>query len=183
MTQLTLCSYSFFDNYHPFLPFLFTSLSPDECFNNSPLLFWTIVAVAARRFDEDITLLRFLSAPVTQLAWDTTSKLPSTLATVQALLILCTWPFAASSLWLEPTPIWTGIAVSIAQQLGLHRPDSSAEFMRVKQPTNTKLEDERLRTWMACCIVSQKYVNALLTLKHQSYHMKSAPPQRLEASQ
>lgn len=151
-----LTSRRFFEHYHPFLPFLDPSPSPDYYFEASPLLFWAIVAVGSRRYEKDVTLLRFLSDPVTKYAWDAIAQLPNTLFTVQALLVLCTWPFPASSLWLEATPVWSSIAVSIAQQLGLHRPDNAAEFMRVRPRPGVVLEDERLRTWVACSIVAQK---------------------------
>lgn len=146
----------FFTNYHPFLPFLDATRSADAYYSLSPLLFWTIISVASRRWEQDEALFRFLVSPVSRLVWDTTQVLPNKLSSVQALLLLCTWPFPTTSLWQEPTPIWSAMACSMAQQLGLPSADRGAEFSRVKTGVDACHEDERLRTWAACAVVAQK---------------------------
>ncbi|KIV96490.1 hypothetical protein PV10_00352 [Exophiala mesophila] len=150
----------FFDKYHPHLPFLDPLRSPDEYFSQSSLLFWSIISVAGRQWDQDIALLPLLASPVTRLAWDTIRTFPSSLASLQALLLLCTWPFPTVTRWLEPTHAWISMATSMAQQLGLPGPDRSSEYSRAKRRLTTSMEDERLRTWAACVIVTQNAATA-----------------------
>ena len=103
-----------------------------------------------------MTLVHLVSTPLTHLVWQTVSDLPNSLYTVQALLLLCTWPFPKCSLWQEPTPIWNAMAISIAQMLGLPHTDTAGEFMRVRSAPDWALQEDRLRTWAACVIVAQK---------------------------
>lgn len=154
--SLLLMVRSFFTSYHPHLPFL-DRRSPVDCYNQSILLFWTIISVASRRYDEDITLLRVLSSAVTQLAWDGVAKPHGQLSTIQALLLLCTWPFPAVSLMLEPTPSWSDIAMSMAIQRGLPQPQTASEFNRTRCTPSPALQLEMSKTWAACNIVAQKY--------------------------
>jgi hypothetical protein len=49
------------------MPLLEPGLHPEQCYKNSPFLFWTIVAVASRRYVDDVALLDSLSEPVTSL--------------------------------------------------------------------------------------------------------------------
>ncbi|KAF9884036.1 hypothetical protein FE257_002374 [Aspergillus nanangensis] len=57
----------FFTFYHPFLPFLDREQTPDIYYNASPLLFWTIISVGARRYQTDNQLLNSLAGPVSRL--------------------------------------------------------------------------------------------------------------------
>jgi hypothetical protein len=147
---------SFFTSYHPYLPFL-DQRSPVDCYNQSTLLFWTIVGVASRRYEQDITLLRVLSSLVTKMAWDGIASAHGQLATIQALLLLCSWPFPATSVVLEPTPTWSDIAMSMAIQRGLHQPQRASEFNRTRLTPSPSLQQEMSKTWVACKIVAQKY--------------------------
>ena len=146
----------YFDRYHTFLPFLDCEKSPDEYYELSPILFWCIVAVASRRHTSHITLFTSLATPTTKLVWDNVAALPIPLHTIQALLLLCTWPFPHSSLWLEPTPIFCNIALTAAMQLGLHRPQSFGDFMRTKTRLSDAQNELRSRTWAACNVVAQE---------------------------
>lgn len=98
---------------------------PDEYYSKSSLLFWAIISIAARRYERDVSLLRKLSNCVTRLAWEVISTQGNRITTVQAMLLLCTWPLPTSSLLLENTSIWCDIAFSMATQLGLYQPDEA----------------------------------------------------------
>lgn len=144
----------FFTSYHPFLPFLDPDQTPDEYLSKSSLLFWTIVSVAARRYERDVSLLRKLSSCVTKLAWEVISTRGNQLTTIQSLLLLCTWPFPTCSLLLENTPVWGDIALSMATQLGLYQPDQPGYFSRLNCISTEPLRTEKIRTWLACTIVA-----------------------------
>ena len=119
----------FFDRYHPFLPFLDPLKSPDDYQDMSPCLFWAIISAASRRYLDDVTLLTVLSSYVSTLIWAEISQPPYTVATVQAIIILCTWPFPTTSTWNEPAVTLSSVAINIAMQVGLHRPVNAQDFL------------------------------------------------------
>ncbi len=128
LIQLTFSR--FFEHYHHFLPFLDASKSPDAYYKSSISLFWVIIGVAARRYREDVTLLHVLSDLVMKLVWSEISKPPYKLSTVQAVILLCIWPFPTTSTWNDVSVTMSSIAISIAMQVGLHKPFNTQDFSR-----------------------------------------------------
>ncbi|KAL7911460.1 hypothetical protein GGI35DRAFT_442855 [Trichoderma velutinum] len=183
----------YFTSYHPFLPFLDPEQTPDEYFSKSSLLFWTILSVAARRYERDVSLLRKLSSCVTKLAWEVISTRGNQLTTIQSLLLLCTWPFPTCSLLLESTPVWGDIALSMATQLGLYQPDQPGYFSRLNCISTISLQTEKLRTWLACTIVAHNnaagygslpttlFNFALTGLIRDEYFPRIAQPLKIQA--
>lgn len=118
----------FFEHYHPFLPFLQEPISPDECYQSGVCLFWVIISVASRRYEDDLTLRVVLADWVIRLLWHEISKPPYRLSTIQALIILNSWPFPTSSTCADPSATFSSIAISAAMQIGLHNPVHAGEF-------------------------------------------------------
>jgi transcriptional regulatory protein LEU3 len=166
--QIDFLFQEFFERYHPFLPFLDPSMSPDECSDASPLLFWSIISIASRRYRADPLLLPSLSKYVTQLAWTTVSDPPILRFEVQALLLICFWQFPSlTTLKADPSLHFVTIAINSAMQSGLHRPDFGLEFGTTKNRVNRRnlTEPEKFeatKTWAACNIVAQQYVQMLV---------------------
>lgn len=145
----------YFQLYHPFLPFLDPVRSPEEYYSQDhKLLFWAVVAVAARRYGPRPTLLKDLAKPLGDLIWDSIRNQPNH-HVVKALCLLCTWPLPAERTVTDPTFILSGTMMQIAMQIGLHQPTHPQDFSR----TNVRLQQEdihdRLRTWAVCNIVAQ----------------------------
>ncbi|CAI7611554.1 unnamed protein product [Penicillium pancosmium] len=146
----------FFTYSHPFLPFLDRQQSPDDYYAASPLLFWTIISVGARRYQGDTGLLNSLAGPVTRLVWSTLADIPQSYHVVKALCLLCSWPFPTSSTSTDPTFMLCGMMIQVAMQLGLHRPSHSQDFSKFRVEL---IEDElrdKVRTWAICNIVAQR---------------------------
>ncbi|KAJ5988803.1 hypothetical protein N7481_004013 [Penicillium waksmanii] len=146
----------FFTYSHPFLPFLDRQQSPDDYYTASPLLFWTIISVGARRYQGDTGLLNSLAGPVTRLVWSTLADIPQSYHVVKALCLLCSWPFPTSSTSTDPTFMLCGMMIQVAMQLGLHRPSHSQDFSKFRVEL---IEDElrdKVRTWAICNIVAQR---------------------------
>ncbi|USP74362.1 methylisocitrate lyase [Curvularia clavata] len=141
--------------YHPFLPLINTTKSPHEHFESSELLFWTIISVASRREVSQPTLLPKLARTVTDLTWRTLRSIPHNLSTVQALALLCTWPFPTSSSTQDPTFMFVGLMLQIATQMGLHRARDVQDF--TKRPTTLDASEyaEWVHTWASCNLVAQ----------------------------
>ncbi|KAB8360615.1 hypothetical protein FH972_024352 [Carpinus fangiana] len=146
---------TFFMFYHPFLPVLDPG-QPWEFYRRiSPLLFWTIIAVAARRYHEDTTLLTGLAGPLSSLTWQTVAQVPQNYHVVKAFCLLCTWPLPTKSTSTDPTFMFAGLMVQIALQTGLHRPSHTQDFSRIKIELREDEVGDRIRTWASCNIVSQ----------------------------
>ncbi|PFH59933.1 hypothetical protein XA68_11702 [Ophiocordyceps unilateralis] len=147
----------FFAFYHPFLPFLSPQQPPDAYKQQHPLLFWSIVAVAARRFSppDCPNLLTNLSGPMTRYLWTTIGEVPSNYHVVKAMCLLCTWPLPTSTTTSDPTHILCGVMMKTATGIGLHRPNHIRDFSRVSVELNKEQLHDRVTTWAVCNIVAQ----------------------------
>lgn len=145
----------YFGFYHPFLPFLNPSLSPDQYFAQSPLLFWAIISVAARRTTVTENLVNSLSGPLSRLLWTTVGSVPGSHYVVKALCLLCTWPLPTSTTSTDPTHILSGVMMKSATGIGLHRPNHAQDFSRVSVELKKDELHDRVTTWAVCNIVSQ----------------------------
>ncbi len=145
----------YFQLYHPFLPFLDQLRSPDEYYSSDhKLLFWAIVAVAARRYQLRPTLLKELAKPLSDMIWDSIRNQPNH-HVVKALCLLCTWPLPAERTVTDPTFILCGAMMQVAMQIGLHQPMHPQDFQRGKVRLRQEDIHDRLRTWAVCNIVAQ----------------------------
>jgi hypothetical protein len=146
---------TYFTRCHRFLPFKMVTQSPDAIYLNCPLLFWVLCAAAAN------SKLRSQLAPLLKtLLADTIHSPPRTIATIQALLIMSTWPFSVTSVTEDPSDFYCGIATQMALRLGLHRPSQShLHAYGSEEHANARTVDRevQLTTWLACFIVSQRH--------------------------
>ena len=152
---ITKCPGSFFQRYHPFLEILDSSTEPNVCYSKSPALYWTIIIIAARRYDEDISLLGNLVPLVANLVWSAAIQVPLSLYTTQALLLLATWHSPTDSQWKDPSLLYVTIAKSAAMQNGLHRPEIIQDFLRVKAKLAPNDFQEAVKLWAGCFIVGE----------------------------
>lgn len=141
--------------YHPYLPFLDPSQPTEQFFQQSPLLFWVIIAVASRRYTIDPGLLTSLSGPLTRLLWQTIGEVPNNHFVVKALCLICTWPLPTSTTSTDPTHILCGVMMKAATGIGLHRPSHTQDFSRVSVDLNKEQLHDRVTTWAVCNIVAQ----------------------------
>ncbi|KAG6201311.1 hypothetical protein E4U10_007715 [Claviceps purpurea] len=147
----------FFAYYHPFLPFLNPQQPPEQYNQQHPLLFWSIIAVAARRFSpmDCRELLTNLSGPMTRFLWTTIGEVPSNYHVVKAMCLLCTWPLPTSTTTSDPTHILCGVMMKTATGIGLHRPNHIRDFSRESVELNKEQLADRVTTWAVCNIVAQ----------------------------
>lgn len=142
-------------HYHPYLPFLDSATSLHEYYESCELLFWSVIAVAARRLQSHPTLLAKLARSVTDLLWKTLRSIPYSLRVVQSLVIICTWPFPTSSSTADPTYMLAGMMVQMGTQMGLHRALNAEDFVKVPLHLSVYEYSEWVKTWEACNIVAQ----------------------------
>lgn len=93
---------------------------------------------------------------MTDLLWSTLRGIPYSLATVQSLALICTWPFPTSSSTSDPTFMLAGLMLQIGTQMGIHRAMDVADFIKVPMKLSAYDYAEWVRTWEACNIVAQR---------------------------
>ncbi|RYO78471.1 hypothetical protein DL766_008651 [Monosporascus sp. MC13-8B] len=148
--------HEFFAYYHPFLPFLNPEQSPDLYYQQHALLFWSIVAIASRRYQAKPNVLQELSSgPLNRLLWNTVGDVPNSYFVIKALCLLCTWPLPTSTSTADPTHILGGVMMKAATGIGLHRPNHTQDFSRVSVQLNKDQLHDRVTTWAVCNIVAQ----------------------------
>ena len=113
--------------------------------------------MATRHYPTDSSLLHTLSGPISRLLWATLADVPQNYVVVKALCILCTWPLPISSTSSDPTFMLTGLMMQVALQIGLHRPTHSQDFARFKVEFREEELRDRVKTWVACNAVAQRY--------------------------
>lgn len=122
----------------------------------SPILFWAIISVAARRYDDDVTLLGSLCPYMTRLLWSSASQPPLPAYTIQALLLVSMWPFPVDTMWKDPSLLIISVARSAAMQNGLHRPETMQDFQRVKTQLAPEEFHAAVKLWAGCYIAAQR---------------------------
>jgi transcriptional regulatory protein LEU3 len=147
---------SFFQQYHPMLPFLDDCRSAAEYYRASRLLFWSIIAISARHYLTDLGLLAKLTPALTELIWKTISSNPISLAQVQALILNSAWSAPNFRFWTDKSSVYAKIALTYATHLGLHMPGYEQEYSKDRISSSIGHSLERSKTWIACMIVSQR---------------------------
>ncbi|KAH0063599.1 hypothetical protein KCU66_g24563, partial [Aureobasidium melanogenum] len=120
----------YFARYHPYLPLLSPDTPYTSFFAMSPLLHWTILTIAMRRYEGRPGLLQELRRSFTDLMWSTIASDPQSYHIVKALVLICTWPMPSSSTSHDPSMMLCGTMVQLAMQFGLHRPSHAQDFSR-----------------------------------------------------
>ncbi|KAI5211662.1 hypothetical protein E4T38_01237 [Aureobasidium subglaciale] len=126
----------YFRDYAQFLPILDPKLSPDSCYQQCSLLFWTVIGTACRSYAQNPTLLSALTKSITCLALLSVTLTKSPLQRAQAFMLLVTWPLpdAVETNQQETNFVLAGLLLHLAQRSGLHVPAGSDEFFRAKMP-------------------------------------------------
>ncbi|KAJ9606614.1 hypothetical protein H2200_008622 [Cladophialophora chaetospira] len=153
--QVTRLFQTFSRDYRPHVPILEAQIPPDDCFVQSPLLFWTIIAIASRKDDEEPTILASLAPAIKSLLWQTIGNPPHSRADVKAMILICLWPFPTSSMSTDPSYILAATSQSSAMHIGLHRPHFAQDFARVKTSLRPAELKEAAMLWSACFIAAE----------------------------
>ena len=146
----------YFARYHPYLPLLSPDTPYTSFFAMSPLLHWTILTIAMRRYDGRPGLLSELRQPFTDLMWSTIASVPQSYHVVKAMVLICTWPMPSSSTSHDPSMMLCGTMVQLAMQFGLHRPSHAQDFSRNRIELRDEDIQDRMHTWVACNLIAQK---------------------------
>lgn len=144
---------AFFGRCHIYLPFKIIG-SSEVLYRSCPLLFWAICAVPAPP-----AIRSQLEPRLKGMVSNVLLEPPGSVEIVQALLILCMWPPSFSWNRHDPSLLYSGIAIHMGLQLGLHRPTLAREFCLDDDHLQAEPDSETKKTtWLACYIVSQMQV-------------------------
>ncbi|KAK5166495.1 uncharacterized protein LTR77_008038 [Saxophila tyrrhenica] len=145
--------HSYFTTHHPLFPILPSKAHFYTTHTTNRLLLWTVLALAS--FDQDSNSATYFSLvdPVRRLAADLYGPQSRSFKTMQALLLLCVWPFPFQQTINDPSPMFCSLATGIGYQLGLHRPRCRGDFDE-NAVEGVESEGEEERTWWGCFVVN-----------------------------
>jgi transcriptional regulatory protein LEU3 len=116
------CFELFFTIYHPLLPVVDPTITPNGLYHKSPTLFWVVVSIGSRKHPVFPNLICALSPRISSIVLSSLSSHISPLESIKAILLLLEWPFPATSYRRDPSFMLAGALVQLALQYGLHVP-------------------------------------------------------------
>jgi transcriptional regulatory protein LEU3 len=142
--------------FHPYLPIL-RKKDPDQCFEASPTLFWTVIFTACRRYAKSGQIVTSLLDTLNRDVWGLLRAVALDIETIHVLLIICSWPFPTIRFVTDPSPTFVSSALNACMLLGLHTGRGShPSFLIGGRQHMTCTDYEASITWMFCCILAQR---------------------------
>ncbi|KAF2158371.1 hypothetical protein M409DRAFT_61714 [Zasmidium cellare ATCC 36951] len=130
--EIDECFALFIQDCLSYVPLVPSPMHPNICYAQSPLLFWTIVAIGSRKYTENPTLVILLGPKVSSMAKMAIFRQEPVLMTLQAFVLLCAWPMPFHALSDDITSILAAAALQLAAVAGLHIRGNGQEFSRTK---------------------------------------------------
>ncbi|KAI3336444.1 hypothetical protein HD806DRAFT_5982 [Xylariaceae sp. AK1471] len=145
----------FFECYHSYMPVV-RHRDPNKCYESCPLLFWTIIYVGSRRYAKTTSLIPFLSEEIRRQVFSALSDVPISLATINAIILICSWMFPGARFNNDPSAILSNVTANAALQLGLHTGKGGHPEYSHGVYQNNYTDEEATYTWAGLNIVSQR---------------------------
>ena len=80
---------------------------------------------------------------------------PYSLLSIQAMILICMWPFPTSSQFTDISFMLAGILKNAAMNTGLHRPEILQDFSRVKCRLGQRELQEAVKVWAGVYIAAE----------------------------
>ncbi|RFU24632.1 hypothetical protein B7463_g11708, partial [Scytalidium lignicola] len=144
----------YYTHYHVLFPILPELPAFLESYASFDVLFWTVIAIACGGLSEHSDLYIRLKNPVERLLTDINHPASHSFPQIQALLLICSWPFPFGPIDTDPSWTYCGLATHYALRLGLHRPAHTADF-RYDTVYDQETMMARQKAWIACFIINQ----------------------------
>ncbi|RAK95665.1 uncharacterized protein BO80DRAFT_251210 [Aspergillus ibericus CBS 121593] len=144
----------FYANFHPLFPILPSLPDFIKAYDANTLLLWTIIAITSKESPEYSHLCVTLIDPVRSLAGDLYHTQSRNFETIQALLLLCIWPFPFQQTVHDPSPMYCSLATQLSYQLGLHRPNLHMHWEYGATAPNARVDLQRRKAWVGCFVVN-----------------------------
>ncbi|KAI1327891.1 hypothetical protein F5Y16DRAFT_410093 [Xylariaceae sp. FL0255] len=145
----------YFEHLHTYMPIV-RHRDPNKCYESCPLLFWTIIYVAVRRYKKNDALLPFLVDEVQKQSLAAMTKMPLSLATINALILICSWMWPIVRFVVDQASLYTSVMGNAAVLLGIHTGKAShPEYSHGPFQSNFT-DEEATFTWAGLNIVCQR---------------------------
>ncbi|PYI11230.1 hypothetical protein BO78DRAFT_130118 [Aspergillus sclerotiicarbonarius CBS 121057] len=144
----------FYANLHPLFPILPSLPDFIKTYDANKLLLWTVIAIASKESSEFSHIYVTLVDPVRRLAGDLYNTQSRHFETIQALLLLCIWPFPFQQTAHDPSPMYCGLATQLSYQLGLHRPNLHMHWEYGATASDARINLQRRKAWTGCFVVN-----------------------------
>lgn len=154
-----LIMYRYYTYYHPLFP-----IAPElphllERYLSQLPLFWTMIAIASKTSKEHLSIYLGLSGAIPKLVEQILHCNGKELWMIQALLLLCCWPFPFGPKTADPSLSYSGLATNFALEMGIHRYKFPSDF-KYDEPYDEDTAFMQKKMWLACFIVNQQYDNS-----------------------
>jgi hypothetical protein len=161
----------FFRYYHPLLPLLDPRLRPNEFYAQSSFLFWSILAVASRRWPKDSTLMAALRSRVLTHAMTSIFSPTTGTSTITAILLLLSWSFPETQTHDEMPYVFSSALVHAAMRIGMNTPDATQDYSRVKLAVSDVECRRRYQIYAHCLVLYQRYASPYIVAFDHTHHV------------
>ncbi|KAI1117906.1 hypothetical protein F5Y14DRAFT_290090 [Nemania sp. NC0429] len=144
----------YFDCFHLYMPVV-RQRDPNKCFETCPLLFWTIIYVASRRYAKSASLVPFLSEEIRRQVFAALGESPLTLPTMNAIILVCSWVFPRARFTSDPAAVLSTATANAALLLGIHTGRGGHPEYSHGAFQNNYTDEAATYTWAGLNIVSQ----------------------------
>jgi hypothetical protein len=157
LDDISLILRRFFQQFTVLLPILDPAMTPNECYELAPFLFWAVIGVGCRAYPRNPTLLPALSNKIQTMALMTLNA-PVTLPVIHGMLLFLNWPFPkpSSHSGHDLTFPLSAALLHMAMCIGIHQPVASQEFSKVRVKLSEEDLKMRAETWGHCTLVYQR---------------------------
>ncbi|UKZ86520.1 uncharacterized protein TrAFT101_002345 [Trichoderma asperellum] len=133
--------------YSDHVPFIDIEKSATSIYQASDVLFWALLLISARNHPLFNRQFPQLQSAFHRLLSEYVVRTIDCTYTIQALLLLCTWPMPVARQCDDPSWNYCNLAVSAVQQIGIHEPIHT-EGKRSAQSIGY------LKSWIGCFVIS-----------------------------
>ncbi|KAJ5602119.1 Transcriptional regulatory protein LEU3 [Penicillium lagena] len=145
----------YYQIYHPYFPIIPKQEKLLKSYEQDPILFWVVISIGSRNTSQYEYMQDALQGEIKSLVSNAHTPAKQSLQLIQALLLLCYWPFPFGATANDPSWSYSALSISCAYTKGVHRAEHLSDFEYDATPTSEMIV-ERKRTWIACFIVNQR---------------------------
>ncbi|KAI0010339.1 hypothetical protein F4779DRAFT_317499 [Xylariaceae sp. FL0662B] len=145
----------YFEFYHPYMPIV-RLRDPNKVYESGPLLFWTIIFIASRRYAKNETVLPFLLDTVRRDIFSVVANFPLPMPSINALILVCSWIFPDVRFVNDPAALFISVAMNASTLFGIHTGKGAHPEYNHGVFENSFTDEEASFTWAGYNIIAQR---------------------------
>ncbi|KAI1085786.1 hypothetical protein F5B20DRAFT_18105 [Whalleya microplaca] len=145
----------YFECFHPYMPIVRVR-DPNKLYESGPLLFWTIIYIASRRYAKNETVLPFLLDTVKRDIFSAITNFPLPLPSINAFILVCSWIFPDVRFVNDPTALFISVIMNASTLYGIHTGKGANPEYNHSVFQNSFTDEEASFTWAGYNIVAQR---------------------------